>query len=275
MYTTVPPLQPRAVRLRILGLVAAVLLVALFVAPSFVAGNSFGGGGLAREFGDGFVEYWNLGVAEFPPRLANSVDYWFRFHVAKAVIAGLLLVVAVALGVRLWSSYCGERGIGAVRRASLFAFGVAITSVALFAGVVLMANVQGAFAPFSSLLSVLPVNGADGDLAVTVSDVRAQLASGRTSPVTDVMSSDFGWYHAVMAVVAIIAAGVLLGTGVFLVRRFVRADSADRRSRRVLGAFGVLSAVLMLCAGVIALANVGTAADPGPALVGFFDGGLL
>lgn len=275
MYATMSTPRAVGVCVRTLSLFAAVLLVALFVAPSLVAGNSFGSGSLTREFGNGFVEYWNLGVAEFPPRLANAVDYWFRFHLAKALIAGLLLAVAVALGVRLWSLYCSGRVIGAVRRASLFMFGVAITAVALFAGVVLMANVQGAFAPFSSLLSLLPVNGADGDLAVTVSDVRAQLAAGRTSPVIDAMSSDFGWYHAVMAVVAIVTTLALVGIGVLLVRRFVRADSADRRSRRVLGAFGVLSFVLMLCAGVIALANVGTAADPGPALVGFFDGGLL
>jgi len=239
-----------------------------------LAGSSFGGGSLTREFGDGFVDYWNLGVAEFPPRLADAVDYWFRFHLAKALIAGLLLAAAVALGVRLWSLYVSRVVISTVRRASLFVFGVAIAMVALFAGVVLMANVQGAFAPFSSLLSLLPMNGADGDLAVALSEVRAQLAAGRTSPVIDVLYSDFGWYHAVMAVVAIAAAVVFFGISVLLVRRFVGADSADRRARRVLGSFAVLSVLLMLAAGVIALANLGTAADPGPALTGFFDGGL-
>ena len=34
-----------------------------------------------------FVEYWSSGVQAFSPSLESAVDYWLRYHVAKAVIA--------------------------------------------------------------------------------------------------------------------------------------------------------------------------------------------
>ena len=262
-------------RVLALGVLAAALLLALFAAPTFLVGNTFDGEGLTRAVGDGFVEYWNLGVADLPPKLASAVDYWFRFHIAKAVIAALLLAVTVPLGIRLWTSYSHKDAVGVGRRSAIMVFGVSVTTVALFSGAILMANIQGALAPFSSLLSMLPLTGGDGDLGATLSDVRAQLAAGRSSPVIDMMNSDFGWYHTVMAVVATVVAVIFLCSSALLTRRFARTDSADRRGRRVLGSFGILSALLMLAASVIAWANMGTAADPGLALVGFFDGGLL
>ncbi|MFE4502156.1 hypothetical protein ACFRFQ_20090 [Rhodococcus sp. NPDC056743] len=275
MHHTASPPRSAGLRVLALGVLAAVLLLALFAAPTFLAGNTFDGNSLTRAVGDGFVEYWNLGVTDLPPKLASAVDYWFRFHIAKAVIAALLLAVTVPLGIRLWTSYSHTGAVGVGGRSAIVVFGVSVTTVAAFSGVVLMANIQGALAPFSSLLSMLPLTGGEGDLGATLSDVRAQLAAGRTSPVIDMMNSDFGWYHAVMAVVAAVVAVTFLCSSALLLRKYVRTDSADRRARRVLGLFGILSVLLMLATGVTALANMGTAADPGPALVGFFDGGLL
>ncbi|MGC0366948.1 putative small integral membrane protein [Rhodococcus sp. 27YEA15] len=265
--------RPRSAGLseRTLALLAGILLIALFVAPSILAGNTFGNGDLTRALGDGFVEYWSAGSNHLPPRLDSAVHYWSRFHVAKAVIAVLLLAVVTPLGIRLWQTYLRA---GKGRRLVPLVSGVSITAIALFAGLVLMANIQGALAPFSSLLSLLPMNDAAGDLASTLVDVRRQLAAGDITPVIDMMTTDFGWYHAVMAVIAVVATVVLLGTSALLWRRRVRTDSADRRARTVLGVFCALSVLLMLLTGVTALANAGTAADPGPALVGFFDGGF-
>ena len=275
VHLTVSPLRSAGLSVHSLGVLSAVLVIALFAAPTFLAGNTFDEVILTRTLGHGFVEYWNLGSAELPPQLESAVDYWSRFHIAKAVIAALLLAVTVPLGMRLWKSYSHTGAVGVGRRSAVMVFGVSVTTVAAFSGLVLMANIQGALAPFSSLLSLLPMSGAEGDLAATLSDVRAQLAAGRTSPVIDMMNSNFGWYHAVMAVVATVVAVIFLCSSALLLRKYVRTDSADRRARRVLGSFSILSVLLMLATGVTALANMGTAADPGPALVGFFDGGLL
>nr|WP_241841722.1 response regulator transcription factor [Pseudofrankia sp. BMG5.36] len=98
-------------------------------------------------------------------------------------------------------------------------------------------------------------------------------AGARTPPAIDVMIADFSRYHAVMAVIATIAAASLLGTSVLLWKRFARTASSDRRTRRVVGSFGVLSALLTLGLIVHAAANATTAADRGPALLGALKGG--
>ncbi|MDT3440735.1 hypothetical protein [Pseudofrankia sp. BMG5.37] len=87
------------------------------------------------------------------------------------------------------------------------------------------------------------------------------------------MIADFSRYHAVMAVIATIAAASLLGTSVLLWKRFARTASSDRRTRRVVGSFGVLSALLTLGLIVHSAANATTAADRGPALLGALKGG--
>jgi hypothetical protein len=56
--------------------------------------------------------------------------------------------------------------------------------------------------------------------------------------------------------------------------RFAKADPSGRRTKRVLGSFGVLAAVLSLVTIIVTVANTTTAADPAPALLAFFEGGL-
>jgi phosphoglycerol transferase MdoB-like AlkP superfamily enzyme len=87
------------------------------------------------------------------------------------------------------------------------------------------------------------------------------------------MVSDFGWYHAVLAVIAVVVVVALLGLSVMFWRSFARVGSADRRAWRVLGWFGVGS-VLSLIVAVVLVANTGTAMDPAPALLGLFNGGF-
>src|SRR5206468_3086341 len=55
---------------------------------------------------------------------------------------------------------------------------------------------------------------------------------------------------------------------------FARVGSADRRTRRVLGLFGVGLALSSLIVAVVLVANTGTAMDPAPALLGLFNGGF-
>ena len=76
-----------------------------------------------------------------------------------------------------------------------------------------------------------------------------------------------------MAVMAAIVAVVLIGMSVVLWKRFARTGSSERRTRRVSGSFGALSALVSLVVIFVAVANTTTAADPAPALLAFFDGG--
>ena len=57
-------------------------------------------------------------------------------------------------------------------------------------------------------------------------------------------------------------------------RSFARVGSADGRTRRVFGWFGVFSALSSLIVAVLSVANTGTATDPAPALLAFLNGGL-
>jgi hypothetical protein len=88
------------------------------------------------------------------------------------------------------------------------------------------------------------------------------------------MVGDFAWYHAALAVEAAVVVVVLVGVSVMMWRRYVRVGSGDRRARLVWGWFGVFSALSSLIVGVVLVANTGTAMDPAPALLAFFNGGL-
>ncbi|MET9338642.1 hypothetical protein [Nonomuraea sp. NPDC003804] len=257
------------------------LAAAFVIAPRTLAASSSGGGfadqrSLIKALREAFVDYWGSGDRDFSPALQSVVDYWFRYHVAKAAIAAILLIVLLALGVRLWKAFLRAGGLGAGRRAALASAGSVVTVLALFSLVMVMVNIQGAVAPFASLLPMLVVGKAGGELADILDQVKQRLADslsagGQTPPTLEVMISDFGLYHVAMVVIAAIVAIVLIGMSV--VSWMTRTGSSDRRTRRVLGSFGVLSALLSLPMIVVAVANTTTSADPAPAFLAFFEGG--
>jgi hypothetical protein len=204
--------------------------------------------------------------------LARVTDYWSGYHVAKAGIAALLLIVLVALAVRLWKGLLGAGEFGPGRKAVLASGWFLVLMLALASAVLVTVNIQGAIVPFSSLITMLPLGAGNGRLTSAVDQVRQQLsAGGRTSPALEVMVSDFARYHAVLAVLAGIVALVLVGMSVVSWRRF-RAVG-DRWTRSVLGSLGGLSVLSALVMIVVVAANVGVAADPAPALAAFFNGG--
>jgi len=266
----------------VLAGLAAVFAVAFVVAPATLAASGPGGGFLGKRdlteaLRAAFVEYWRSGDREFSPGLARVVDYWFRYHIAKGVIAAILLVVLVTLGMLLWKAILRAGGLRAGSRAVLALAGVLVTTLALFSLVTVMANVQGAVAPFASLLPMLAEGAADGAVADTQEQVRQRLADSldagaQVPPPLQVMVSDFSRYHVALAVVAAIVAVVLVGMSVLLWRRFARTASSDRRTRHVVGSFGVASMLLALLVIVVLVANATTATDPAPALLAFFDG---
>ncbi|MFI5704829.1 hypothetical protein ACIOUE_39265 [Streptomyces xanthochromogenes] len=225
-----------------------------------------------------FVKYWMSGDQGYPAELQRVVDYWFRFHVFKGILSGALLIVLSVLAVRLWKAFLRSSGTGADGK--ILAFTAILVSVfALVSLAALMANVQGAMAPFSSTTALLPLGAPSGRLAGAIDQIKQGLADYPSTPgqnpvALKAMVDDFGRYHAVLAVLASVVAVVLIGLSVMAWRRFAVTDRTEVRTRRTMRSFGVLSALLALSVIVIAVANTGTAAEPAPALLGFYKGGL-
>ncbi|MFJ3493677.1 hypothetical protein ACIPPJ_08745 [Streptomyces sp. NPDC086091] len=294
-----PPARVPAV----LGGLAVVLLAAFVLAPGPLASIGTDGSlaerdGLVAAVREVFVGYWRSGGPGFSPELERVVDYWFRYHMVKAVLAALLLAVFAALGTHLWRAFlragavdadgAGKttgatgRGTRAGRRVALASGGTLVTGLGLLSLLTVMANIQGAAAPFSSLLPLLPTGARDRELSGTVGEVRRGLAGSASEsgaarpPALTVMVDDFSRYHVAMAVIATVVALTLVVLAVRLVaarRGLTAAHPADLRTRRLLTVFGALTAVTALAVSVVVAANTTTAADPAPALLAFFDGG--
>jgi hypothetical protein len=280
LHNSVDSSRPAGVSARglaVLVAVAGALVAAFFLAPSRLAASGSDGGLADRHtfveaVRKGFVGYWSSGDPDLSPDMERVVDYWFRYHVVKAVIAAILLVVLIAIGLRLWKAFRRAGGL------AIAAAGVLVTTLGILALVTVMANVQGAVAPFTSLVPMLVGGSAHGRLADSLDQVRQRLrdsasARGQTPPTLDVMLSDFSRYHAAMAVIAAAVAVVLIGTSVILWRRFATTASSDRRMRYAFWSFGVVTALLSLVVIVVAVANTGTAADPAPAFAAFLGDG--
>ncbi len=232
---------------------------------------------LQRTFSTAFVEYWSSDDRQLSPGLQQVVDFWFRYHLAKAVIAGTLLVVLVVLCAAVWKAYIRSGGLGAGRRAVLASAGVLATMAALLALAAVMANIQGTLAPFASLFPRLVVQPADGQLTATMAEVRQQLtdhaaAGGNTQPSLTVMISAFSTYHIAMAVISAIVAAALIGLSLVLLKRTTRNRLSDRRKRRVLTSLTALVAFISVAVIMLAVINAMTATDPAPALLALFDG---
>lgn len=230
---------------------------------------------IATHLRDAFVRYWQSGRGDFAPDLAGIVQYWSHYHVAKAAIAALLVVVFVILAVVLWRAFLGASGVGAGGMAALAVSGVLTMLLALASSVIVLANFQGATAPFASLLSMLPTAPPDARLTDTIQQIGGRLADypgAGASPALAVMVSDYARYHAVLAVTATVMTVVLVGLCVASWRWFASSGSATR-ARRVAALFGVLSVVTSLAMTVAAVANMTTVAAPVPGLLAFVTGG--
>ncbi|NEB00314.1 tat (twin-arginine translocation) pathway signal sequence [Streptomyces sp. SID13726] len=269
MSSLAPPSRPAAALRRQLGLLTALAgagLVAFFLAPNALARTSVSTANVGESFRGGFVAYWRSGGGELPAGLESTVDFWFRFHVVKAVVSALLLAVACALAVvlrRYGRQRTALREGGRSGRVPIPVYGTLVGVFGLFALVALMANVQGAAAPFASLLPMLTGGGPDGELGSTLTEIRRQLAGDHTgprSPALTAMIGDFAVYHAVLAVLAALVALALTGASVVLWRRAARSGAVVS---------GLLAAVVL----VVTVANSLSAADSSRALAGFFAGG--
>ncbi|MFE0477841.1 tat (twin-arginine translocation) pathway signal sequence [Streptomyces sp. NPDC058947] len=259
-------------RITLLSSMAVLLLAAFFLVPNALTHEGVHVGNVGRSFRQGMVVYWDSGSQDFPRQLDTAVGFWFRFHLVKAGVSALLLAAVVLLGVVLWRS-SGQRA-GRRGRMGIALPGVLVALLGPFALVGLVANVQGAAAPFASLLPMLTSGGGDGEAAAGLPGIREQVAgfpTGRHSPALTVMVRDFALYHAVLAAMALVVALALAGVCVVLWRR--HRATHEVRSRRGLKLGLAAAATVAGVALVIAVANVSSAAHPPEALAAFLDGG--
>ncbi|WP_371401670.1 hypothetical protein OHA10_27545 [Kribbella sp. NBC_00662] len=253
------------------------LVVAFVLAPAALASTRATSGlgseaNLIATFRSAFVGYWQTGKADFGPELQPVVDYWFRYHVAKALLAAALLIALIALGSLSWRAFLR---VGGLRAAALAVSGVLSTALAVVSLAAVMANIHGMAAPFGALLPMLfgAPKASAGPLPDALAQVRQQLADGQSSPALEMIRSDYVKFHAVMAVEGTIVVILLVVLSVLLWRGFTRTDRTERRSRRLLAAYGVVVPLLALTLAVIVVANATTAAHPLPGLESFFAGG--
>jgi hypothetical protein len=277
MTTTAPALTGSA-RPRHLGALtaAAALLVALVALVPFPLASALSGGrygdlaALRAGVTNGFVQLWATGDGQLG-ELSAAADFWARFHVVKAMLSTVLLVVLCILLARLWRASTDAGSAG--RRWALALLGLGASALAVASLLVVVANLQGAVAPLSSVLGVLSFVDPGGPLEPVVEQARQVVGSGASTPAAELLRADFVRYHAVMAVLGTAVNLALIGGAVVLWRGRTRTGRSQRSWRRVLAAGGV---GLLLLAGAFALvtaANISTALHPSAALLGFLVGG--
>jgi len=181
--------------LAVLVALSVALGTAFVLAPSRLAAIGSDGDlseqhDLVNALSAAFAKYWRSGDRAFPPDLQRVVDYWFRLHVVKGVLAAALLIVLVSLGVLLWKAFLRSSGPGGRGLASA---AILVSALALVAVAALMANVQGAMAPFSSATSLLPLGAPSGQLAGAIDQIKQGLAhypstSGQNAVALKVMN---------------------------------------------------------------------------------------
>lgn len=253
-----------------------VLALAVFLAP-FPAASAWPGGGypsrtaLVDSLSSGFIHHSNAGSALIGPELARPVDFWARFHVIKAALAAMLLLVLVSLGSRTWRGYASANRPR--RRLAVGALLGVEAPTALAAILILVANIQGAVAPLSSALGLLPIGRPDPALAETITQVRHGLRSGTRSPALELLVHDFTRYHLAMACLGAVVTLSLAVAAVLLGRQRSKMSGAPHRGRGMLALAIVAAGVSSAFFGVVTAANFSTVARPVPALLSFFEGG--
>lgn len=258
--------------------ILAVLLGAGFVlAPGVLTGVSpTHGHSLSAATSQAFTAYWQSGRHSYPPALADLVAYWRLYHLVKAAFAVALTIALCWLAYILWRSLLRAGRLRLATTTAAVASGSAVTVLASGSAVVIMATIQGALAPFTSLVSLLPIGNSDPALTESAGQIQHDLAEHRAlhhapAPLGAIID-DFQRYHAVLAAQAIIFAVALIGLSVLMWHRTSTAGRAVPRAKALLrllaAAFALLTAIVL----VAGAASFSTALNPDPALRLFFGG---
>lgn len=244
---------------------------ALFFLPGAVASVSSGVDGistatLARSVGVAFSEWWRTGAAPLTGGMEEVVKFWQIFHVAKAAVAAILLVLLTMTGAQVWKAYA--QATTRARRFGYAVIGVAGAPLTLLVLIILLANVQGSIAPLSSVMGLIPMDGSVAE----VTAVREQFAAGSSTPVLDVLVNDFRDYHLVIVFAAPIAAAGVMVADLVLWLRWVGLPRENYLLRRVCLVVAVVTPSVALMLVLIMIVNLSTVLDIAPALAAFFGG---
>ncbi len=276
--TAVPPSAAPPVtvarRHRLLGGSAVLLTAAVFLVPAgLVALRGLSSEAAVRSASESAFVGADLSapVAD-SAALAELTAVWREFHLVKAVVAGVLVVVLVGV---VSSVRRRAEATGRGRRRWLLRSAHAGAVVWLLGALtLLLANLQGAAAPFASVASFLPPGGS-GELGGVLEDLRSAVDAGSPSSVGGVAGAllgDFTRYHAVFAVLAAVTGGVLTALAVRAGWRRWRARGQGGASQPTWllrsGLYGAAGGLFLL----LALANASTWVHPAPALVASLGG---
>jgi hypothetical protein len=269
--STRPPIDVRAVGLAAL---IALLSIAFAVLPGAVASISAGAGQLstgtlAHTLNGAFAHWWSIGEPNLTTDMERVVKFWEVFHVVKATIAGELLAALLCAGVWLLNAYStAERR---ARRVAIVTVGILGAPWVALILLVLLANIQGAMSPLSSVMGLLPVS----EPSQAVLEVRDQFANGTTTPILSLLIEDFRSYHAAMVGWSAIAAATIGVVVIMAIMHRAHIPRENVRLRRVIAAIATGLASLALFLVLVMLLNLSTVDDTAPALAAFFAGGGL
>jgi cytochrome bd-type quinol oxidase subunit 2 len=103
-----------------------------------------------------FNTWIQSGSTNIPPVIQRKVDERIAFHTTKAIVCGILLVVFVVLSMGIWSALIKRSRVREakwrLRERALLVSGVATVTFSLLSMVIVVANMQGAFAPITLTL---------------------------------------------------------------------------------------------------------------------------
>lgn len=271
-YST-PPLRARVHPRPTIIIASTMLLVgAYFFLPGTVAAAlspaGITTGVLAETLGAAFSQWWSGAAAPLTTDMRAVVSFWGMFHVTKAVVALALLIGLLLTGHQVWRAYARVNAPAA--RAAIALVGIAGAPIAAFVLLIVMANIQGALAPLSSVMGLLPMDGSVPEVA----QVREQFAAGTISPVLETLIGDFRVYHLALVVIAAVAAVIVVTADVVLWTRWSRMPRQDVRLRRVTATIAAVLPTFAVLLLFIMVVNLSTVADTAPALAAFFGGSV-
>ena len=221
----------------------------------------------------GFASFWtNGGRLESTFRQASR--YWSTYHLLKCLFAAFVVLSASVLASRLIVRFQRAQPLGI---ASLWAVaGISVAGVGAFFSLLVIANLQGPFAPIASLLPTLTTSPNQHSMQVVAEAQRLAEQTHRTNypPPLERMVSEFSRFHLVLAVLATVLAVLALRFALSAWRRSSRTATDDRRNRFMLRTLALTAAIAATALAIIATANAATAAAPIRAFAGALSGGF-
>jgi len=103
-----------------------------------------------------FNQWINSGNENIPFIIQEQINKCAKFHTTKAIVCGILLIIFVALSITLWATLIKRTKVNdskwSFKEKAYFVFGIVTGVLSLLMMVIVVANMQGAFAPLAAFL---------------------------------------------------------------------------------------------------------------------------